>query len=248
VKTNIYHITYTPELKEASLYFWGCNFECKGCLCQKIPDDPSLKENIVAHLEDPKGIAKAPERFLEFEEVMQILGRLEVKKVMMMGQEAILDPQYSKLTKAFHDKFGSYNMVCTNLYDMPPLEDTDKVEVGIKAVTDSLNLDYTGKSNERVKENFLKLYQSGVSLVVESVLIPDYIDAKEIEHIAEFIASVDKNIFFVILSYFKAGNNPWRRPTKSETDEAGNLAKKHLKNVYCVYGDEELKYEVVRIF
>lgn len=248
MKTNIYHITYTPELKEASLYFWGCNFECKGCLCQKIPYDPSLKENLVAHLEDPKGIAKAPERFLDFEEVMQILGELEIKKVMMMGMEAILDPQYTNLTKAFHEKFGSYNIVCSNLYEMPPLEHTDKVEVGIKAVTDSLNQDYTGKSNDRVKENFIKLCQSNVDLVVESVLIPDYIDAGEIERIAEFVASVEKDIFFVLLPYFKSGNNPWRRPTKNEIDEAGNLARKHLKNVYCVYGDEELKYEVVRIY
>ena len=131
---------------------------------------------------------------------------------------------------------------------MPPLEHTDKVEVGIKAVTDSLNRDYTGKSNDRVKENFLKLCQSDVDLVVESVLIPDYIDAEEIGRIAEFVASVDKDIFFVLLPYFKAGNNPWRRPTKSEIDEAGDLARKHLKNVYCVYGDEELKYEVVRIY
>ncbi|MEN8614005.1 radical SAM protein [Dehalogenimonas sp. THU2] len=248
MKTNIYHITYTPELKEVSLYFWNCNFKCKGCLCKKIPDDPSLKENLVAHLEEPNGIAKAPERFLDFEELMQILDKLEIKKVMMMGMEAILDPQYPLLTKTFHEKYGSYNIVCTNLFEMPPLEDTDKVEVGIKAVTDSLNIDYTGESNNKVLENFVKLYKSGVDLVVESVLIPEYIDAEEIERIAEFIASVDKDIFFVLLPYFKSGDNPWRRPTREEIDKAASLAKKHLTNVYSVYGDEELKYEVVRVF
>jgi pyruvate-formate lyase-activating enzyme len=247
VKTNIYHITYTPELKEASLFFWNCNFDCKGCLCQKIPHDPSLKENLVAHLEEPNGIAKAPDRFLDFEEVMQILGKLEVKKVMMMGMEAVLDPQYPQLSKALHDRFGSYNMVCSNLYKMPSFKDTDMVEVGIKAVTDHLHRDYTGKSNKRVLKNFISLYQSGMKLVTESVLIPDYIGPDEIERIAKFIASVDKDIFFVLLPYFKAGDNPWRRPTRDEMDGAAGLAKKHLNNVHAVYGDEELKYEVVRI-
>jgi pyruvate-formate lyase-activating enzyme len=121
------------------------------------------------------------------------------------------------------------------------------VEVGIKAVTDHLHRDYTGKSNKRVLKNFISLYQSGMKLVTESVLIPDYIGPDEIERIAKFIASVDKDIFFVLLPYFKAGDNPWRRPTRDEMDGAAGLAKKHLNNVHAVYGDEELKYEVVRI-
>ena len=249
MKTNIYHITYTPEIKFSDLFFWDCNMECRGCLCKREIYDFLLKENLPAYLKDPpKEIAKPPERFLDFEEVMQILGKLEVKKVMMGGMEPTIDPQYPQLTKALHDRLGIYNVVWTNLYTVPPLEDTDMVVFGITAVTDSLHRDYTGKSNKRILENFVKVYQSGVKLGVASLFIPDYIGKLETERIAKFIASVDRDIPCHILPYFKAGDNPWRRPTHGEMDEAVSVAKRHLTNVNCLYGDEDLKYDVVTIF
>lgn len=207
-----------------------------------------LKENMTVHLEEPKGIAKPPERFLDFEEVMQILEKLEVKWVLLEGQEPFLDPQYPRLTEALHKRYGTHNVLLTNAYKMPHLKDTDQVGVSIKAFTDSLHHHYTGKSNKRALENFVKLYQSGVQLSAETVLIPDYIDAGEIERVAEFIASVDKDIRYQIDAYFKVAGNPWRRPTLKEMDEAVSLARRHLSNVYCYKGDESQLYEVVKVF
>ena len=208
-----------------------------------------MKETNLTHLKDPpREIAKPPERFLDFEEVMQILGKLEVKKVRMEGMEPTIDPQYPQLTEALHDRFGSYNVVATNLYSVPPFEDTDMVVFGITAVTDSLHRDYTGKSNKGILENFVKVYQSGMKLEVTSLFIPDYIGADETERIAKFIASVDKDIPYFIFPYYKAGDNPWRRPTHDEIDEAVGTAKRHLTNVHYFYGDEDLNFEVVTIF
>ena len=82
----------------------------------------------------------------------------------------------------------------------------------------------------------------------ETVLIPDYIDAQEIGRIAQFIACVDKDIHLQIDAYFQAGDNPWRRPTISELDEAVVEAKKYLNNVYCLTGTAPREYRVVSIF
>lgn len=246
--TNIYHMSYCKAEKQAYFHFWGCNMNCRGCLCQKKIYGFMLKENIYDYLEEPRGIADHPEQFMDFEEVMQILERLGVKWILFEGQEASLDPLYPQLTGATHKKFGSHNVLMTNAYKMPPLKDTDQVGVSLKAFTDSLHRHYTGKSNERVLKNFVKIYQSGVKLNVESVVIPDYIDAREIEHIAKFIASVDKEIPYHIDAYFKAGDNPWRRPTPEEMDEAVSLARRHLTNVSCFKGGESLAFEVVNIF
>jgi len=246
--TNIYHIYYCPETKEASLMFWGCNMKCRGCYCKRRIYSPMLKDFIGRHINDDPGLAKPPEQFLDFEEVFRALDKLNIERVLLEGQEASLDPQYPRLTEALHRRYGTYNCLLSNCYELPCLKDTDKVAFGIKAVTDSLHQDYTGVSNERILKNFIKLYQSGIDLVVESVVIPDCIDIDETERIVKFVASVDKDIPYVLLPYFKAGNNPWRRPTPEEMDTAASIAKKHLTNVYHFRGDEELQFEVVCVF
>ena len=169
--TNIFHIAYCPEIKEASLHYWGCNFSCRGCSCKKIIWDWMIKEFLSARDDEPSGIAEPPKRFLEFEQVMRILEKLELKRVLHMGQEAVLDPEYARLTEAIHQNFGAKNVLLTNAYQMPPLEHTNKI-IGIKGVTDSLHIDYTGKSNTRVLANFVSIYQSGVEMIVNRLLSP----------------------------------------------------------------------------
>jgi len=247
--TRIHHIAYTPEQNEAVLHYWGCTFHCRGCSCKKGITDWNLRENY--DLLQDKVASKPvtpPERFLEFDELMTILSGFKLKRVLHQGQEAQLDPMYPQITKAIHERFGVPNVLFTNAYRMPPLEDTDQVEIGIKAVTESLNLEYTGKSNQTVLENFRKIHDMGKKVIVESIFIPGYIDLEETERIAEFIASVDKNIFYVILAYFRAGDNPWRRPTRDEIDKAVAVARKHLSRVYGVYGDEPLVFHVKNVF
>jgi len=246
--TNVFHIGYCPELKEATLHYWGCNFRCKGCSCQKAIWDWMLEKYLTERDAEPEGLASPPERFLEFSEIIEILSKLELKRVLHMGQEAMLDPQYPALTKEIHRQFGCKNVLLTNGFEMPNLEHIDKVEFGIKAISDGLHRDYTGKSNESVLKNFVRIHDSGVQMIVESVFIPGRIDMVETEEIAQFIASVDKNIVYVLLPYFKSGNNPWRRPTPLEMEGAAAMAKKYLTNVYFFRGNEELQYKVVSIF
>jgi pyruvate-formate lyase-activating enzyme len=246
--TNIYHIAYSPKEKQAYLHFWGCNYNCRGCLCKKEIYDFMLKENMAVHLEEPKGIAKPPQKFLRYGEVIKILEKLDVKWVLLEGQEASLDPSYPRLTEELHSKLGTHNVLLTNAYKLPPLKDTDQVGVSLKAYSEGLHKHYTGKSKQSAFDNFIRLYQSGVELSAETVLIPDYVDTTEIEQIAKFIASVNNNIRFQIDAYFKVADNPWRRPATEEMDEAVFVARKYLSNVYCYRGDENQLYDVFRAY
>ncbi len=246
--TNVFHIGYCPELKEATLHYWGCNFKCRGCSCQKVIWDWMLDEYLDARDAEPEGLAAPPNRFLDYDEILGILDKLELKRVLHMGQEAMLDPQYPLLAKEIHRRYGCKNVLLTNGHEMPVLEHIDKVEFGIKAITNSLHRHYTGESNSTVLENFVKIYQSGVQMIVESVFIPGYIDMEETERIAKFIASVDNKITYVLLPYFKAGDNPWRRPTPKEMEAAAEMARQYLPNTYFFRGNEELQYKVISIF
>lgn len=248
MRTNIYHITYTPATETASLRFWGCNMSCLGCLCKEGLYDHLLKDNL---LSDQSLLDKGsePERFLEFDKVLELLSKLKLKRIFLTGKEAAIDSQYTDLTKAFHQHFGTENVLYTNGYLMPPLEDTDAVEIGIKAFSDELHLHYTGLPAAKVKENFIKYACSGIKLTAASIIIPGLIEVDEIENIARFIANVDMNIPYFVLPYYPAGGNPWRKTKSEEIDEAVALARKYLNHVYGCYGtDEELLYDVERVF
>ncbi len=55
--TRVYHIAYTPELKEICLFFWGCNIECRGCYCKRRIYSPMLPDFLGAHVLEPQGLA-----------------------------------------------------------------------------------------------------------------------------------------------------------------------------------------------
>jgi len=249
MKTNIYHITYTPATKSASLRFWGCNMNCRGCLCKKEVYDSLLKDNLLVGERRSESNTEPPERFLEFDEVMKLLNKLELEKIYLTGEEATIDPRFGELTRAFREKLGARNCLYTNGYKMPVIDYIDQVEVGIKAYSEQLHRDYTGRSVKKVLDNFRKYYQAGKDLTAASIVIPGYVDAGEIESVAKFVASVDKSIPYYLLPYFPSGDNPWRKTTEQEVAAAVRLAEKHLENVCgCKGNQEELLYEVIRIF
>lgn len=243
---NIYHITYSPEPKTVCLHFWGCNLNCRGCLRYKEIYDCHLKETKGTLFDPVKKAVSAPPLLLARAEVEQILSDLDVCQVIFMGQEPTIDPELPGLAELLHREFGSYNILLTNGFKLLSLEHIDEVVFSIKAVTDSLHHHYTGESNREALANFVSLYKSGIKLRAESIFIPEYIDCGEIENIAQFISGGDKSLPYRIDAYIPAGDNPWRR-TIEEMETAVRMAKQHLTEVSCLTGNEQLKYEVVRI-
>jgi len=244
---NIYHITHSPEVGIAHLHFWGCNLNCRACLLKKELYYCHLIETKDNIFNAKKGSPRVPEHFLDLEEVMRILGKLDVRQVVFMGAEPTTDRQLSQLAEALHKEFGSYNILLTNGFIIADLRHIDEVVFSFKAHTDELHRHYTGKSNKKALVNFVKYHQSGVKLRAESIFIPEYIECPEIEHIARFIASVNKGIPYRIDAYIPVGDNPWRRPASGEMEKATSVARKYLDNVSCLTGNEELKFEVLRV-
>jgi pyruvate-formate lyase-activating enzyme len=128
----------------------------------------------------------------------------------------------------------------------------DQVIFSIKAITPALHRDYTGYDNGVILRNFNKIAScKSVSLQVETVFIPGYVDENEVLRIADFIASVDRFIPFRIDSYLPIQGLPWRAPKVEGIQSLTEKVKLILPNTSCLYGDEgrtELAYEVNRIF
>jgi pyruvate-formate lyase-activating enzyme len=119
----------------------------------------------------------------------------------------------------------------TNGVIIPNLEHVDSVLFSLKAVTEDIHLRYTGQSNKKILKNFTTIYASEVKLSAISLVVPELIEAREIERIAMFIASIDKNISFMVHAYFAIPNAPWRTAKARDIEEAVRLARKHLSNV-----------------
>lgn len=223
--------------------------DCLGCLCKEGVYDHLLKEN---RLQGTQGSSpptlKKPERLLDLDEVMAHLSGLELKRIFLTGEEATLDPHYGEITRAFHQRFHTENIVYTNGYREGDMGDTDAIEVGIKAISDDLHLRYTGRPAGPVKENFKRYANADVKLTAASILIPGLVEADEILNIAQFIASVNKEIPFFVLPYFPAGNNPWRKTEPREVAEVVRQTRKYLTNVYgCDGTDQEIIHDVERV-
>ncbi|MFH1639122.1 MAG: radical SAM protein [Chloroflexota bacterium] len=244
---NVYHITHSPQAGIIHLHFWGCNLNCRACLLKKELYDCHLVETKDEIFRATGNNPGAPERFLELEEVMHILESLEVRRVILMGAEPTTDRQLPQLAEALHDRFQSHNVLLTNGFIFAELKNIDEVVFSLKACNNDLHRHYTGESNEKALANFIKYHQSGVRLRAESIFIPEYLDCSEIEHISRFIAGVDRGIPYRIDAYIPIGDNPWRRPTPEETARATSIARRYLDNVSCLTGNEELKFDVVRV-
>lgn len=245
---NVYHITYAPQRREVYLHFWGCNLRCKACLCLNEIYDCHLEETRRRIFYQDRESPLPPTKFLSLEGVLSLIKGLLIERAIYMGAEPTIDPQFPMLAEILKKDFKAYNILLTNGFIIPPLYHIDEVVLSLKAFTESLHKDYTGKSNRVALQNFPRIYERVKKFQAESIFIPQYIDKGEIGRIAQFIASIDKSIPYRIDAYIPVGDNPWRRPSEEEIEGAVDEAKKFLLHVSCLKGNEDLKFEVVRIF
>lgn len=229
--TRIYHIAYEPSFKTATLHFWTeCNLSCRGCFCRYETSYFNLYRDPVSRVakKDPES---PPARFLTIAEVIHFLEKLKIETVLLMGVEPTLDPEMPAVAEALHDHIGSFNILMTNGVKLANMEHIDLVLFSLKAYSENIHLDYTGKSNKRILDNFIAVSNSGKKIQAISLVVPGCINAREIERVARFIAGVDESIPLTIHAYFPIPNSPWLAATTKDVLEAVKLARKHLVNV-----------------
>lgn len=235
---KVYHVVYEPTPKSAVFHHWTeCNLNCQGCFCQTEKLDFGLFDDALERLAD-KPPETAPLNFLEsVDEVLETLSGYELKRAVFIGTEPTLDPDLPALARALHHKYGSYNILLTNGVRLCDLSDIDELIFSLKAVSDDIYLNYTGRSNVKTLDNFKTVHASGKKLQAECLLIPGLIEADEIEKIAKFVAAIDEDITLRIDGYFPIPGKPWRGTTPQEVAEAAKRAVKHLSKVNYLSAD-----------
>jgi len=206
----------------------GCNFCCKGCF---------------RPARDEEGIPLTAEETLERmgKACLNYYGKVP-SEAMITGGEPTLDKAYLlRLLKGLREKGFEKIVLMTNGYALGMDDDyvheleksgLTEAHVDLKAFSEDIHRWYTGKSNKPVLRAIEKLNESGIELLVQTIYMPGIVDEVEIEKIAKFLASLNKNIRYRINPFAPtfAYEKVTSRPTLEEIERVYEVASKYLPN------------------
>jgi len=108
------------------------------------------------------------------------------------------------------------------------------VKFDLKAWNPYLHMILTGRSNERTLKNFERIFDRYPEVVsATTLLVPYYVDEKEVEGIAKFLSSLSDEIPYSLLVFhpdFMLNDMPIT--PKSQVRRCYEVAKRYLKRVY----------------
>ncbi len=199
-----------------AIFYGACSFDC--LFCQNwIYHEMAEKHYPLMHVDE---ILLAAEKakcicFFGGDPSCQILHALEIAK---RTDKIICWETNGNFSKKFLKEIEKY----TN----------GIIKFDLKAWNENLHYALCGVSNKNSLENFEYLAKR-CRVAASTLLIPYYIDGKEIYEIASFIASIDENIPYTLLAFYPCYKmKDLHNTTKKQAMECYEMARKAgLKNV-----------------
>jgi len=206
-----------------------------GCVRRKFLWDHHLGDN-------GRSLSNVKIRLLEVEKLAEVLKSIdrefELKRAVLGGGEPTADPSFCNIMKILHD-LGLEVSILTNGYLLDKvlkcIHKEDTLEISIKSIWPERFAMYMGRKASdlnRVLNNIENVFKQGYRVIIGTILIPGFNDAKDVEEVARFIAThLNTSTPLIIDEYIPVSTAPWRRPTYEELVEAKQRAEKHLMNV-----------------
>jgi len=238
VETRIYHITYYDYDKSIYIQFAGCNFRCLGCIRNRFAWDHHLYEE-----DGAEKLASLELRTLNVEEFKGIVRDVEremgLRKAVLGGGEPTIDPAFCDIVKVLNDMNLKLTLLTNGLLldkVLNCMPRSSAVELSVKSVHPERFSMYTGRDGSDlsvVLKNMGLALRSGLELIVETILIPGFNEARDIELLAEYVTSnlSGEDVPMIIDEYVPVPSAPWGRPTLEELIEARRRAEKYLRKV-----------------
>lgn len=205
----------------------GCNFDCKGCFA-------IAKEELGRDL-SVKGLIN-----LIIKSCLFLYGEM-VNDVQITGGEPTTDRCYlisliKNLKNVGVEKIGiSTNgyLLDENLIKELKSLGVDHIKLDIKAYTEKIHVDYTGRSNTYILGAVKLLLKHNFNFYVRTIFTPQIVGFKEIERIAKFLSGVDTNISYKIYQFApeQLDERVSKPPTHEEMRKAYSIARRYLSNV-----------------
>lgn len=207
----IFRISHREEDCSITLYNYGCNWDC--CICSY-----KITENL------------APRHFLATSEILDAMAAFRMERLAVIGGEPLICADLDRIVARAKEAGAWVKIPHTNASILPP-EGVDEVGVSIRAISKRKHMQLTGAPNQGALSNIYKIYDRGIQAHFSTILIPEIVDALEVERIAEFLKGIDPSLSLHVISYIPVPGLPWRSPTRNELEVAVQAASKHLSNV-----------------
>jgi len=234
-KKPLYH--FMPGTFSLSIATVGCNFRC--LWCQNADISQCTKEkNSRSDVTNTLGIEMTPEQIVEDAK------KNHCPSISYTYTEPTIFLEFALDTMKLAKKAGLKNIWVSNGYMTKECLDLiapylDAINVDLKGFSEENYLKYSGAKLQPVLNNIEDIFKRGIHIEVTTLIIPTVNDdEKQLNDIAQFLASISKRIPWHISRFFptyKMTNVP---PTPVETLElAEKLGKKaglkwvHLGNV-----------------
>jgi pyruvate-formate lyase-activating enzyme len=173
----------------------GCNFDCKGCFA--IAKKELGRELSVEQLIN-----------LIIKSCSFLYGEM-VDDVQMTGGEPTINRGYlisliKNLRVLNVKRIGistNGHLLDKNLVEELKSLDVNYIKLDIKAYTEKIHAEYTGKTNAYVLRTLKLLHEYNLNFYVRTICTPQIIGFDEIKKIARFLSEVDRNISYKIYQF-----------------------------------------------
>lgn len=214
-------ITHNEKYRFATLHHYGCTFKCQVCSYRLRSG-----ANGTPGLSFPK-----PEGFLSVEQIKTSLRSVDIETVYFMGGEPTIAKELPEILAFAKQELKLRTFLGHTNGSRLPMDNLDGGNVGIKAWDEQIHLEYTGQPKSLIFDNFRRGFEAGMDLKANVVYIPGYVDADQVEAIAEWLASLSPTIPFHIMGYIPVPGQTYLRPSTEQIEHVKRLCLKHLHKV-----------------
>ncbi|MBQ2968724.1 MAG: glycyl-radical enzyme activating protein [Clostridia bacterium] len=198
------------------IFLKGCALRCKWC-CN--PESQSFEIETMK-LDDGK--EKLVGRDVTVREIIETVEkdmpyyRRSGGGLTLSGGESLLQPQFAEgILRACQERGINTAIETTSVVDYKVIEPLlpliDTYMMDIKHINPEKHKAFTGKDNQRILENAIKIDRNANKMIVRVPVIPTFNDTEEeIREIATFVSKLEKTNEMHLLPYHKFGTDKYR--------------------------------------
>jgi pyruvate formate lyase activating enzyme len=231
-----YSSTVEAGYKNLAVFYGACSYDCQFCQNWHFRN---LTQRLTSLISAEKLAEKVSEKvscicYFGGDPSPQIVHALKTSQIALQKAR-----RENRILRICWETNGHLNPKMALRAAELSLESGGTMKFDLKTWNPNLNLALCGVSNKPALENFKqigeKYYQERLEpplLAASTLLVPGYIDAEEVEKIAQFIAEIDPAIPYTLLAFYPQYQmNDLPTTNRKTAEKCYRKARKHLKNV-----------------
>ena len=233
-KKPLYH--FYPGSYAFSIGTVGCNFKCD--FCQNFDISQASKQNASSEASASEDRRIFGEEITPENVVISAI-KMNCKSIAYTYNEPAIYLEFIKDCAVLAHENGLKNVLVTNGYFSRESFDfikkyIDAANIDLKSFKESFYNKSCGAKLKPVLDNIKWFHKQGIHIEITTLIIPGLNDSNsELQKIARFISSVDRNIPWHISRFFPMYKMTGKEVTPRETlENAYNIGKKYLNDVH----------------